>query len=109
GKLGTGSLEAAIVAVETVDAALGKICESVRSRQGSLLVIADHGNCETMIDPETGAPHTAHTINPVPVILFGRPEIAALHDGILADVAPTLLALMGIDASAQMTGRPLFG
>lgn len=105
----TGSLEAAIVAVETVDAALGKICESVRSRQGSLLVIADHGNCETMIDPETGAPHTAHTINPVPVILFGRPEIAALHDGILADVAPTLLALMGIDASAQMTGRPLFG
>ncbi|MBK5567771.1 alkaline phosphatase family protein, partial [Ensifer sp. SSB1] len=105
----TGSLEAAIVAVETVDTALGKICESVRSRQGSLLVIADHGNCETMIDPENGAPHTAHTINPVPVILFGRPEIDALHDGILADVAPTLLALMGVDASAQMTGRPLFG
>jgi len=104
----TGSLEAAIVAVETVDAALGAVSESVRRRGGSLLVIADHGNCETMIDPETGVPHTAHTTNPVPVILFGRPEVSTLHDGILADVAPTILALMGIAAPEKMTGRPLF-
>ena len=73
-----------------------------------MLVIADHGNCETMIDPITGGPHTAHTTNPVPVILFGGPKGARLRSGgRLADVAPTILELMGLDQPAEMTGESL--
>jgi 2,3-bisphosphoglycerate-independent phosphoglycerate mutase len=102
----TGSLPAAIKAVEAVDAGLGRIAEAVERAGGALLVIADHGNCEMMRDPETGGPHTAHTTNPVPVLLAGRPG-AALHDGRLADVAPTLLALLGLPQPAAMTGRSL--
>jgi 2,3-bisphosphoglycerate-independent phosphoglycerate mutase len=102
----TGSLEAAVKAVETVDLGLGRIAEAVAAAGGSLLVTADHGNCEQMRDPETGQPHTAHTINPVPVLLVS-PRRAALRDGRLADVAPTLLALMGIPQPAEMTGRSL--
>jgi 2,3-bisphosphoglycerate-independent phosphoglycerate mutase len=71
-----------------------------------LLVTADHGNCELMRDPVTGGPHTAHTTNPVPVLLFGS-DAKALHDGRLADIAPTLLHLMGLEQPAEMTGRPL--
>ena len=102
----TGSLPAAIKAVEAVDAGLGSIEEAVGKAGGALLVIADHGNCEMMRDPETGGPHTAHTTNPVPVLLAGRPG-ARLHDGRLADVAPTLLALLGLQQPAAMTGRSL--
>ena len=102
----TGSLPAAIKAVETVDAGLGRIGGAVENAGGALLVIADHGNCEMMRDPETGGPHTAHTTNPVPVLLAGRPG-AALRDGRLADVAPTLLALLGLPQPAAMTGRSL--
>ena len=102
----TGSLPAAIKAVETVDAGLGRIGGAVENAGGALLVIADHGNCEMMRDPETGGPHTAHTTNPVPVLLAGRPD-AALRDGRLADVAPTLLALLGLPQPAAMTGRSL--
>jgi 2,3-bisphosphoglycerate-independent phosphoglycerate mutase len=72
-----------------------------------MLVIADHGNCETMVDPETGGPHTAHTTNLVPVILFGGPEAAQVKPGRLADVAPTLLQLMELDQPAEMTGESL--
>ena len=75
-------------------------------RGGALLVIADHGNCELMRDPETGVPHTAHTTNLVPSLLVGVPQ-AMLRDGRLGDVAPTLLDLMGLPAPAQMTGRSL--
>ena len=103
----TGSLPAAIKAVETVDAGLGRIAEAVRRQGGALLVTADHGNCEMMRDPETGGPHTAHTTNPVPVLLMGGPPGAGLEDGRLADVAPTLLALMGLPQPAAMTGRSL--
>jgi len=103
----TGDLAAAIKAVEAVDAGLGAIADAVLARGGALLVTADHGNCETMRDPETGGPHTAHTLNPVPVFLVGGPAGAALHDGILADLAPTLLALLGIPQPALMTGTPL--
>jgi 2,3-bisphosphoglycerate-independent phosphoglycerate mutase len=103
----TGSLPAAIKAVETVDAGLGAIAAAVAAQGGALLVTADHGNCETMRDPETGGPHTAHTTNPVPVFLAGAPTGARLHDGILADLAPTLLALMGLAQPAEMTGKPL--
>lgn len=105
----TGSLPAAIKAVETVDAGLGRIADAVRAQGGALLVTADHGNCEMMRDPETGGPHTAHTTNPVPVLLMGGPAGAPLHDGRLADVAPTLLGLMGLAQPAAMTGRSLVG
>jgi 2,3-bisphosphoglycerate-independent phosphoglycerate mutase len=103
----TGSLPAAIRAVETVDAGLGRIAAAVRAAGGALLVTADHGNCELMRDPATGGPHTAHTTNPVPVLLLGGPPGAHLAEGRLADVAPTLLALMGLDQPAEMTGRSL--
>jgi 2,3-bisphosphoglycerate-independent phosphoglycerate mutase len=103
----TGSLPAAIKAVETVDAALGRIAEAVRAQGGVLLVTADHGNCELMKDPATGGPHTAHTTNPVPVFLVNGPAGAVLRDGRLADVAPTLLELMGQPQPAAMTGVSL--
>ena len=78
----------------------------VARRGGALLVTADHGNCEQMLDPATGGPHTAHTTNRVPVLLAGRAG-AALCDGRLADVAPTLLKLLGLPQPAEMTGHSL--
>ncbi len=102
----TGSLPAVIKAVETVDASLGRIAEAVVGVGGALLVTADHGNCELMKDPTTGGPHTAHTTNPVPVFLVGT-GATALRDGRLADLAPTLLALMGVPQPAAMTGQSL--
>ncbi len=104
----TGNLEAAIRAVETVDTGLGQITEAVVAAGGALLVTADHGNCELMRDPQTGGPHTSHTTNVVPVMLAGVPG-ARLHDGRLADIAPTLLALMGLEQPKEMTGRSLLG
>jgi 2,3-bisphosphoglycerate-independent phosphoglycerate mutase len=103
----TGDLQAAIKAVETVDAGLGRIAEAIAAQGGALLATADHGNCEMMRDPETGGPHTAHTTNPVPVFCMGAPVGARLHDGILADLAPTVLALMGLEQPAAMTGKTL--
>jgi 2,3-bisphosphoglycerate-independent phosphoglycerate mutase len=103
----TGVLEAAIAAVETVDGCLGRVLEALSRRGGVALVTADHGNCELMRDPETGGPHTAHTLFPVPCVLVGGPEGARLRDGRLADVAPTLLALLGLDQPEAMTGRSL--
>jgi 2,3-bisphosphoglycerate-independent phosphoglycerate mutase len=102
----TGSLPAAIKAVETVDAGLGRILAAVQRQGGALMVTADHGNAEQMRDPETGGPHTAHTTNPVPVVLANT-QVKSLHDGRLADIAPTLLSLMGLPRPPQMTGRPL--
>jgi 2,3-bisphosphoglycerate-independent phosphoglycerate mutase len=102
----TGVLQAAIKAVETVDAGLGRIVQVIERAGGALLATADHGNCEMMRDPVTGGPHTAHTTNPVPVMLAGLLD-AKLHDGRLADLAPTLLDLMGLDKPAEMTGRSL--
>jgi 2,3-bisphosphoglycerate-independent phosphoglycerate mutase len=102
----TGKLDAAIKAVETVDAGLGRIVDAIRGAGGALLVTADHGNCELMRDPQTGGPHTAHTTNPVPVVLVGEGE-AALAEGKLADVAPTLLELMDLPQPPEMTGRSL--
>ena len=103
----TGDLAAAIRAVEAVDAGLARIVAAIRAAGGALLVTADHGNAEQMRDPETGAPFTQHTTNVVPVVLAGGPEGAMLHDGRLADVAPTLLALMRLAQPAPMTGRSL--
>jgi 2,3-bisphosphoglycerate-independent phosphoglycerate mutase len=102
----TGSLPAAIKAVETVDTGLGRIVEALQRQGGALVVTADHGNCEMMRDPETGGPHTAHTTNPVPVIVVGS-DAKSLAEGRLADLAPTMLALMEIDKPPQMTGRSL--
>ena len=103
----TGSLPAAIAACEAVDAGLGSIIDAIRTAGGALLVTADHGNAEMMRDPVTGGPHTAHTLNPVPVALLGGPPGGTLADGSLADVAPTLLALLGLAQPAAMTGRSL--
>jgi 2,3-bisphosphoglycerate-independent phosphoglycerate mutase len=102
----TGSLHAAIKAVETVDAGLGRIVDAVTAQGGAVLVTADHGNCEMMRDPATGGAHTAHTTNPVPVVLAGR-QGATLRDGRLADIAPTLLQLLHLPQPTEMTGRPL--
>ncbi|MFQ8433703.1 2,3-bisphosphoglycerate-independent phosphoglycerate mutase [Amaricoccus sp. W119] len=103
----TGVLEAAIKAVEAVDDGLGMALAAVREMGGAAIVTADHGNCETMVDPETGGPHTAHTLNPVPVVLVNGPEGATLRDGRLSDLAPTLLELMGLPQPAEMTGQSL--
>ena len=102
----TGSLPAAIKAVETVDAGLGRIAAAVEKQGGALLVTADHGNCELMRDPATGGPHTAHTTNPVPVLLMGG-DVTSLREGRLADIAPTLLELMGLPQPREMTGHSL--
>src|SRR4051794_25051421 len=102
----TGSLSAAIKAVETVDTGLGKIVDAVLRQHGALLATADHGNCELMRDPVTGGPHTAHTTNPVPVVLVADEKVS-LREGRLADIAPTLLELMGLPKPAEMTGTSL--
>ncbi len=104
----TGDLQAAIKAVEAVDKGLGQALDAIGDVGGAMIVTADHGNCETMVDPVTGGPHTAHTCNPVPVVLVGGPEGAALRSGgRLSDLAPTLLELMNLPKPAEMTGETL--
>jgi 2,3-bisphosphoglycerate-independent phosphoglycerate mutase len=103
----TGDVDAAVAACEAVDRGLGRVLEALEAAGGAMIVTADHGNCETMIDPETGGPHTAHTLNPVPVALVGGPAPVTLRDGRLADLAPTLLELMGLALPDEMTGRSL--
>ena len=100
----TGSIPAAMKAVETVDACLGRIVEAVENHEGVCLVTADHGNAEQMID-EHGGPHTAHTTNPVPLVLTDTN--ASISDGELSDLAPTALALLRLDKPLQMTGKNL--
>jgi 2,3-bisphosphoglycerate-independent phosphoglycerate mutase len=102
----TGDLAAAIKAVETVDAGLGRISQAIERSGGALLVTADHGNCEMMRDPVTGGPHTAHTTNPVPLLLQGGGDVS-LSDGRLADISPTLLELMELPKPAEMSGKSL--
>ncbi|MGH6945779.1 MAG: 2,3-bisphosphoglycerate-independent phosphoglycerate mutase [Kiloniellales bacterium] len=104
----TGKLEAAIVAVETVDRCLGRVAEAIERAGGALLITADHGNAEQMTDEVSKQPHTAHTMNKVPLILVGATGRAAkLSDGRLADIAPTLLALMKLPQPSEMAGRSL--
>jgi 2,3-bisphosphoglycerate-independent phosphoglycerate mutase len=103
----TGDLDAAIAACEAVDQGLARVVAALEKAGGVMILTADHGNCETMIDPETGGPHTAHTLNPVPVALIGGPKGVQLRQGRLSDIAPTLLALMQLDKPAEMTGKSL--
>ncbi|HEY4472475.1 MAG TPA: 2,3-bisphosphoglycerate-independent phosphoglycerate mutase [Stellaceae bacterium] len=104
----TGKLDAAMKAVETVDACLGRLAEAVETAGGTLVITADHGNAEMMRDPKTGEPHTAHTLNPVPFVIVSPPAaIARVENGRLADVAPTLLDLLGLPKPAAMTGHSL--
>ena len=102
----TGSIPAAIAAVETVDECLGRVLEAVAGRGGACLVTADHGNADHMLEPD-GSPNTAHSLNPVPFVVTGAGALDG--PGILADVAPTALALLGIEQPAEMTGRSLLG
>jgi len=104
----TGVIDAAVTATETLDACLGRLTKSVEQAGGVMMVTADHGNCEMMLDPKTGEPHTAHTINPVPLVMVGAPDwVRHLESGRLADMAPTLLRLLGLPQPAEMTGRSL--
>ena len=103
----TGSIPAAVRAVETVDACLGDVVRTVTGAGGVLVVTADHGNADEMLE-EDGSPDTAHSLNPVPLVVTST-EVSLGRDGILADVAPTVLELLGIDQPAAMTGRSLLG
>jgi 2,3-bisphosphoglycerate-independent phosphoglycerate mutase len=104
----TGKYDATVAAVEVTDAALGVVIDALEKRGGVALITADHGNAEFMADPATGQAHTAHTTNPVPLILYDPKFTGRLKDGgTLADVAPTLLAMLGVKAPAEMTGHDL--
>jgi 2,3-bisphosphoglycerate-independent phosphoglycerate mutase len=104
-------LDAGIRAVESVDRGIGAIAQAVLAQRGALLITADHGNCEMMIDPITHQPHTAHTLNPVPLIFVQAGELAddlvLAPRGRICDVAPTMLQLLGIPQPAAMTGHSL--
>ena len=102
----TGNFEAAVKAVETLDACIGRVVAAARSAGGEVLITADHGNAEKMHDDGTGQAHTAHTLNVVPLVYVGRAATLA-EGGALSDVAPTLLAMMGLPQPAEMTGRSL--
>ncbi|MHA3916239.1 2,3-bisphosphoglycerate-independent phosphoglycerate mutase [Halovulum sp. GXIMD14793] len=105
----TGDLQAAIKACEAVDKGVGQVLTALYDVGGAMLLTADHGNCEMMVDPDTGGPHTAHTLNPVPLVLVGAPDGATITSGKLGDLAPSLLQLMGLDRPPEMTGTPLIG
>jgi len=104
----TGVMEAAVKAVETVDTCVGKACQAVKDVDGVMFICADHGNSDIMVDQATGRPHTAHTTNPVPFILFNADPAYSLREGgVLADIAPTMLELMGMEIPKEMTARSL--
>ncbi len=104
----TGNYQAAVKAIETIDQCLGRIIEALEGTEGELLITADHGNAEQMMDRVTGQPHTAHTNNPVPLIYVGR-QMSLREHGALCDIAPTLLHMMGLEQPEEMTGRSLMG
>jgi 2,3-bisphosphoglycerate-independent phosphoglycerate mutase len=102
----TGVLPAVITAVETIDRCLARIVAAAAKHGTRVLITADHGNCELMVDPATGGPHTAHTTNPVPLVAVGA-DFPLRAGGALCDVAPTILQLLGVDQPPEMTGRSL--
>jgi len=104
----TGSIPAVVKALECVDECLGRVVLAAEAAGATLIVTADHGNCELMIDPETGGPHTAHTTNPVPLVILDPVGDAPLRErGALCDVGPTILGMLGIEQPTEMTGRSL--
>ena len=103
----TGNLEAAVKAIEVIDECVGKVIKELNDVNGVCLITADHGNSEQMVDYKTGEPHTAHTTNPVPLILYGMENVKLADNGILADLAPTMLDIMGLNKPEQMTGNSL--
>ena len=108
----TGVLDAAVKAVETIDSCLERITEAILGQEGQILITADHGNCELMQEPTTGEPHTAHTTNPVPIYWITREsdrQNRTLENGGLADLAPTVLTLLGLPIPAPMSGHSLIG
>jgi 2,3-bisphosphoglycerate-independent phosphoglycerate mutase len=102
----TGKFDAAVKAIEAVDRALGRVQAALQECGGEMLITADHGNAEQMLDEESGQPHTAHTSNLVPLIYVGRQAVMAEH-GALSDVVPSMLYLMNMDIPPEMTGTPL--
>jgi 2,3-bisphosphoglycerate-independent phosphoglycerate mutase len=105
----SGKIEPTVKAVETVDACLGRIEAAVRAKGGAMLITADHGNAEMMIDPATGGPHTAHTTNPVPFIIVAEDakRFRLRPNGSLRDISPTMLGMLGVDEPKEMTGEDL--
>jgi 2,3-bisphosphoglycerate-independent phosphoglycerate mutase len=103
----TGNLEATIKAIEVIDECLGRVVAAASTRGGTVIITADHGNAEQMIDPVTGQIFTAHTTNPVPVILIGEYRGTLRQGGSLRDIAPTMLGIMGLPQPVQMTGQDL--
>jgi 2,3-bisphosphoglycerate-independent phosphoglycerate mutase len=103
----TGNYEATVKAVEFLDHCLGRVADSLQRAGGEMLITADHGNAEQMIDPEADQPHTAHTCNLVPLIYLGRKGARLMDNGALCDIAPTMLLMMGLPQPTEMTGRPL--
>jgi 2,3-bisphosphoglycerate-independent phosphoglycerate mutase len=103
----TGDFAASIKAVEAVDACLEQVLAAVTQAGGELLITADHGNVEEMFDESNNQPHTQHTTLPVPLVYAGQRQLSLDSDGSLADIAPTMLTLMGLQQPAEMTGRSL--
>ena len=103
----TGVYEAAEKAIEALDESVGKVAEAIKEVGGQLLITADHGNAEMMIDPETGGIHTAHTNLPVPLIYVGDKAVEFKEGGKLSDLAPTMLSLAGLEIPAEMSGEVL--
>ncbi|MGL5291645.1 MAG: alkaline phosphatase family protein, partial [Vibrionaceae bacterium] len=104
----TGVFEAAVAACEAVDHCVGRVVDAIKEMDGQLLITADHGNAEMMVDPQTGEPHTAHTNLPVPLIYVGNQNISLIKNGKLSDLAPTMLALTKTEKPAEMLGKVLF-
>ena len=103
----TGIIDCAVKAVETVDTCVGRVAEKILSMGGAMLVTADHGNADQMLDPETKGPFTAHTTFPVPFIVIGCGDVALRKDGVLADIAPTMLKILDLEKPAEMTGKSI--
>jgi 2,3-bisphosphoglycerate-independent phosphoglycerate mutase len=101
----TGIIDAGILAVEVVDASLRRVVDALKSVGGQMLITADHGNIEQMVDKETGQPHTAKTTNPAPLVYVGGDKPLLDADGSLSDLAPTVLAMLGVEQPVEMTGR----
>jgi 2,3-bisphosphoglycerate-independent phosphoglycerate mutase len=104
----TGVYGAAVQACEALDGCIGQVVEAIKSVDGQLLITADHGNAEMMINPETGGVHTAHTNLPVPLIYVGDKSLTLKDGGKLSDLAPTMLSLSDVEIPAEMTGQVLF-